>query len=69
MVSGVFAKSLAAGDHYTCVLLNEGGVICFGMNEYGQLGTGKFISMTMPIAVGKGEIEVSGNDMLISLTV
>ena len=35
---GRTAKSLTAGDHHTCVLLDDDSVKCFGRNNRGQLG-------------------------------
>ena len=47
--------ALVAGDYHTCTLLDEGGVMCWGMNKYGQLGIGKYVGMVMPTAVIEGE--------------
>ena len=52
---GAIAVGLAAGDNHTCALLDGGGVMCWGMNTYGQLGDGKTVNMPRPIAVGKGK--------------
>jgi alpha-tubulin suppressor-like RCC1 family protein len=38
--AGVKVKALAAGDQYTCALLNDNSVKCWGDNEQGQLGLG-----------------------------
>ncbi len=38
--SGAWAISLSAGYHYTCALLNDGSVKCWGQNDHGQLGLG-----------------------------
>lgn len=37
---GRFATQVAAGGRFTCVLLDDGSVKCFGNNDYGQLGQG-----------------------------
>ena len=34
------ATQIAAGGYFTCVLLDDGSVKCFGNNDYGQLGQG-----------------------------
>jgi len=40
---------IAAGTIHTCALTTEGGVICWGVNEYGQLGT--LYQHTIPVYV------------------
>jgi hypothetical protein len=37
---GRSANQVAAGGYFTCVLLDDGSVKCFGNNDYGQLGQG-----------------------------
>lgn len=37
---GRSAIQVAAGGYFTCVLLDDGSVKCFGNNDYGQLGQG-----------------------------
>lgn len=34
----VGVKQMALGDSHTCVLLDDGGVLCWGSNAFGQLG-------------------------------
>ena len=34
------AKAIAAGEHHTCVILEDGNVKCWGKNDVGQLGLG-----------------------------
>ena len=50
LLPGVFATSLAAGYYHTCVAINRGGALCWGLNNNGQLGTGDTESRTSPAA-------------------
>ena len=52
---GVHSVALAAGDYHTCALFGGGGVMCWGMNSFGQLGDGTKTNMIRPIAVRKGK--------------
>ena len=45
------AVALAAGYLHTCALLADGGVDCWGWNQYGQLGTGDTSNSFIPTAV------------------
>ena len=46
---------LTAGGHHTCaVSSNNGPVKCWGMNQYGQLGVGNFITQPTPQEVNLG---------------
>ena len=47
--SGVVA--LACGTSSTCAVLSTGGVKCWGLNNYGQLGDGTIINRLTPTAV------------------
>ncbi|MCC7442433.1 MAG: hypothetical protein IT285_12425, partial [Bdellovibrionales bacterium] len=40
--TGRTAKAITAGDYFTCALLDDDSVKCWGENNYGQLGLGDF---------------------------
>lgn len=43
---------IAAGDNHTCAIKKDGTIWCWGLNNYGQLGTGSRISLnTTPVIV------------------
>ena len=44
-------KAIAAGGAHTCVLTNAGGVMCWGSNQFGQLGDGFPDSSLSPVNV------------------
>jgi alpha-tubulin suppressor-like RCC1 family protein len=44
------ARAIAAGMYHVCVLVN-GGVQCWGSNEFGQLGNNSKSDSTVPVAV------------------
>ncbi|MFO7180807.1 MAG: DUF4215 domain-containing protein, partial [Pseudomonadota bacterium] len=46
---GVAARAVAAGDSFTCALLETGSAKCWGNNEYGRLGLGSSdVSRALP---------------------
>jgi alpha-tubulin suppressor-like RCC1 family protein len=47
--SGV--QALTAGWHHTCAITSNGGVMCWGRNENGQLGDGSVTDRLMPVDV------------------
>ncbi len=54
MCTGVSASAIAAGGEHTCALLSGGKVVCWGGNDFGQLGIGTNIDMDIPMAVKLG---------------
>ena len=65
-VAGVTgAVQIALGDAYTCALLNNGGVECWGTNTFGELGDGSTTASKSPVPVsglGTGVRAVSAGD-------
>ena len=45
-------KSVAAGDEHTCALLNNNTVVCWGRNNYGQIGGGSGANNTISGTAG-----------------
>jgi alpha-tubulin suppressor-like RCC1 family protein len=52
-------SGLAAGSHHTCGLRPDGGVLCWGDNSFGQLGTGTTALSRVPAAVAGAPAFVS----------
>lgn len=58
-------KSIAAGAKHTCALYSWGFVKCWGSNQYGQLGNGKFTNSALPVAppyLSSGLIDLAVGD-------
>ena len=51
---GLQVKSVSAGYHHTCAILENGHVNCWGRNIYGTLGNGNQIDKTTPQSVDLG---------------
>lgn len=51
VLSGLTASRVASGDNHTCVIA-DGGVYCWGQNEYGELGNGSATASSVPVAAG-----------------
>ena len=52
---GVTAKMVRPGREHTCALLNDDSVVCWGRNNYGQIGDGTNTDRSNPTAVGLGQ--------------
>jgi len=44
-------KSISAGDFYTCAVIKDNSLLCWGDNAYGQLGTGDKNLSELPVSV------------------
>ena len=60
--NGRTAVSIASGNGYSCVILNDGNVSCWGNNEVGQLGDGSKTNRPIPtqtLTLGPGRTAVA----------
>ena len=48
MLTGTRATSVMVGDGFSCALVANGTVMCWGRNEQGQLGDGTLLDRTLP---------------------
>ncbi|MCX6006512.1 MAG: hypothetical protein NTZ34_04525, partial [Chloroflexi bacterium] len=46
--------NVSVGDSHTCALLAGGAAVCWGKNDYGQLGDGSYLSRNIPVPVTGG---------------
>ena len=53
------AIGIAGGEYHTCILLDNGGVACWGWNGDGQLGIGNTDNVLLPTSVefGTGNLQ------------
>lgn len=63
MVLPVAAQTLAAGVDHNCTISSTGGVVCWGSNQYGQIGDGTTITRTAPtnVSLPFGVTALAGN--------
>jgi alpha-tubulin suppressor-like RCC1 family protein len=52
---GSHIKSVKAGGYHACALTTAGGVLCWGMNDEGQLGDNSTTSSLKPVAVATSD--------------
>jgi alpha-tubulin suppressor-like RCC1 family protein len=45
LATAVLLVDVVAGNYYTCVLTNNGSTMCWGLNNYGQLGYGHTVTI------------------------
>ncbi len=67
LVSGLSAKvrAITAGPRHACALTSAGDVLCWGNNEFGQLGDGTETNSAVPVHVaglGPGVLAIAAGD-------
>ena len=54
VLAGAVAVDVFAGGMHTCASISGAGVMCWGNNGDGQLGTGNTLNMLNPASEGSG---------------
>lgn len=70
-VTGGEVHAIAAGIAHTCAITPEGGVQCWGNNDFGQLGNGTNTGSNVPVdvvGIGGGTTIVAGGNHTCVLT-
>ena len=70
-VTGGEHHAIAAGIAHTCAITPEGGVQCWGNNDFGQLGDGTYTGSNVPVnvvGIGGGATIVAGGNHTCILT-
>ena len=49
------ATAISSGDVHTCAVLDDGSLLCWGDNTFGQLGDGATTDQNIPVAVDLGD--------------
>ena len=53
-------RAISAGHYFTCALTTDGLPLCWGLNDYGEIGDGTYANRTVPVVVhrenGSGSI-------------